>query len=120
MFLDPCTQEYEREVERILHLNQLADRLPDSFNNATNVTKSHIHVVSVFARLERPVIQTTPMKKGRGRDLQPCKRRTQGEVRTTCRGVLPYIELGLSRVIGSSIFALRYLDSLRTSYNVGR
>lgn len=43
MFPDPRTQEYEREVERILHLNQWANKLPVSFNNATNVTKSHIH-----------------------------------------------------------------------------
>ena len=71
MFPDPRTQECEREVERILHLNQLADRLPDSFNNAANVTKSHIHAANASARLQRPVLQTIPMKRGRGRDLQP-------------------------------------------------
>ena len=76
MFPDPRTQECEREVERILHLNQLADRLPDSFNNAAKMTKSHIHVVNVSAHLERPAIQTIPMKRGRSRDLQPRKRCT--------------------------------------------
>ena len=50
MFLDPRTQEYEKEIERILHLNQLANRLPDSFNNAINVTKSHIHATNAHAR----------------------------------------------------------------------
>jgi hypothetical protein len=111
MFPDPRTQECEREVERILHLNQLADRLPDSFNNAANVTKSHIHAANASARLERPALQTTPMKRGRGRDLQPRKRRTPREVHTpgevcggelprkqrnpgeVCRGVLPCLEL---------------------------
>ena len=69
LFKDPRTQKYEREVERILHLNQLADRLPDSFNNAANVTKSHIPTVNVHARLERSAIQTTHMKRGRGREI---------------------------------------------------
>ena len=69
MFPNPHTQECEREVERILHLNQLTDRLPYSLNNAANVTKSHIYVINVSAHLERPVVQTTPMKRGRGRNL---------------------------------------------------
>jgi hypothetical protein len=69
MFLDPSTQECEKEVENIMHINQLYYRLPNSFNNATNVTKSHIHDASASARLERPAIQTTPMKRGCGRDL---------------------------------------------------
>jgi hypothetical protein len=77
MFPDPCTYECEKKVERIMHLNQLADRLPDSFNNATNVTRSHIHTVNDSARVERPVVQTTPIKKCCGRVLQPCKRHTQ-------------------------------------------
>jgi hypothetical protein len=46
------------------------------------VTKSHIHAANASARLERPALQTTPMKRGRGKDLQPRKQRTPGEVRT--------------------------------------
>jgi hypothetical protein len=53
MFPNPHTQECGREVGCMLHLNQLVDRLPDSFNNATNVTKSHTHVANACARLER-------------------------------------------------------------------
>jgi hypothetical protein len=41
-----------------MHLNQLCFRLPNSFNNATNVTKSHIHDASASARLEKPAILT--------------------------------------------------------------
>ena len=36
-----------------MHLNRLVDRLPDSFNNATNVTKSHTHVANACACLEK-------------------------------------------------------------------
>ena len=82
-----------KNMKERLHLNQIVDRLPNTFNNATNVTKLHIYVVNVFARLEWPVVQTTPMRRGHGRDLQPCKRRTQGEVYAACGDVLPNIEL---------------------------
>ena len=93
MFPDPRTQECEREIERILHLNWLPDRLPVLFNNVAKVTKSHIHAANVHARLESPAIQTTPIKRGSGRDLEPRKRCIQGEVRATCGGVLLSIEL---------------------------
>jgi len=39
MFPDPRIQECERKVERIMYLNQLAHRLPDSFNYVANVIK---------------------------------------------------------------------------------
>ena len=71
MFSDPRTQECEeKKFERIMHLDKLANRLSDSFDIATNVTKSHIHTANAFAHLERPAMQTTPMKRGRGKDLQ--------------------------------------------------
>ena len=93
MFPDPRTQECERGIKRILHLNQLADGLPDLFNNTTNVTKSHIHAANASVCPKRPAVQTTPMKRGRGKDQQPRKRHTQKEVRTVHKGVLPSIEL---------------------------
>ena len=57
------------------------------------MTKSDIHVANVPAFLERSVVQTTPIKKDRDKDLQPHKRCTQGEVRAACGGVPPNIEL---------------------------
>ena len=66
MFLDPYTKECKKEVERMLYLNQLPNRLLDSFNNVANVTKSHILVANAYARLERYVAQTTPMRRGHG------------------------------------------------------
>ena len=76
MFADPRTQECEREVEHILHLNQLDDRLPNSFNDTINVSKLDIHYINVPTRLKRYAVQTTSMKRGCGKDLQPRKRRT--------------------------------------------
>ena len=90
MFPNSRIQECEREVQRILDLNQLVDRLPDSFNNIANVTKSHIHAST---HLERPTVQTTHMKRSHGKDLQPCKRRIQGEVCAARGDVLFNIEL---------------------------
>ena len=70
---DHRTQECEKEFESIMHLNQLANKLSDSFNNTTNVTKSYIHVANAPTCLDRSAIQITPMKKGHGKDLQSCK-----------------------------------------------
>ena len=56
IFPNSRIQECEIEVERILYLYQLADRVPDSFNNAANVTKSYIHVVNNPTCLEKPAI----------------------------------------------------------------
>ena len=59
-----------KRSEYILYLHELTDRLSDSFYNATNVTMSHIHATNAHAHLERPAFQTTPMKRGHGKDLQ--------------------------------------------------
>ena len=36
---NPRTPECENEVQRIIHLQAIANRLPDAFNDATKVTK---------------------------------------------------------------------------------
>ena len=51
-------QECERDVEHILHLNRLTDKLLNSFKNEVNVKKSHAHVANAHARLEIRVLQT--------------------------------------------------------------
>lgn len=61
----------------MLHSNQLANRLPNSLNNTTNVIKSHILVANVHASLERRVVQTKPMR-GYGKVLQSYKQHTMG------------------------------------------
>ena len=51
---DPRTPEYENEVQRIIHLQAIANRLHDAFNEATKVMKSHIPAVNAPARIAVP------------------------------------------------------------------
>ena len=41
-YLDPFTNQCELEVQRITHLQNLANQLPDTFIDIKRVTKSHI------------------------------------------------------------------------------
>ncbi len=53
-FLDPVTRQRNDEVQRLIHLQGIANELPDAFNNAVNVTKSHHPVANVPARILPP------------------------------------------------------------------
>ena len=48
---DPRTPECENELQRIIHFQAIANRLPDAFNDATKVMKSHIPSVNAPARI---------------------------------------------------------------------
>ena len=41
-YLDHCTNQCELEVQRIIHLQNLANQLLDAFIDIKKVTKSHI------------------------------------------------------------------------------
>lgn len=100
---DPRTRQCESEVQRILHLTRIADELPDAFNDATQVTRSHIPAANVPARLTLagpPAREQAPrIKRGRplgSKDAQPRQRRsttfaapTQGTPMATTSQVLP-------------------------------
>ncbi|KAL9160609.1 hypothetical protein ABFS82_08G211600 [Erythranthe guttata] len=49
--LDPRTSECENEIHRIIHLQNIANRLHDAFNDASKVTKSYIPAVNMPARI---------------------------------------------------------------------
>ena len=53
--LDPPTKQSEQEVQKIIHLQDLANRLPDAFVDLAKVTKSHILVANVPSRIEIPM-----------------------------------------------------------------
>ena len=53
--LDPCTKKSELEVQKIIHLQGLANQLPDAFIDSTKVTKSHIPTANIPARIEIPI-----------------------------------------------------------------
>ena len=44
--LDPCTRQCELEVQRIIHLQGLANQLSDAFIDIKKVTKSHVPIVN--------------------------------------------------------------------------
>ncbi|BBG94674.1 transposable element gene [Prunus dulcis] len=50
--LDPHTAQCENEVRRIVHLQSIANQMPDAFNDAANVTKSHIPAANAPARID--------------------------------------------------------------------
>ena len=76
---DPCTNKCELEVQRIIHLQNLANQLPNAFVNAKKVTKSHIPVVNAPAWINVPEGQLTNeskihLKRGRpigSKDITP-------------------------------------------------
>ena len=52
--LDPRTLECEKEVQCIIHLQEIANRLPDAFNDAAKIIKSHIPTVNTLAQIYVP------------------------------------------------------------------
>ena len=48
--IDPPTSESELEVQRIIHLQNLANELPDAFTDHKKVTRSHIPEVNAPER----------------------------------------------------------------------
>ena len=49
---DPHTNQYELEVQKIIHLQNLANQLPNAFIDTKKVTKSHIPVANAPARID--------------------------------------------------------------------
>ena len=51
---DPRTNQCELEVQRIIHLHNLANQLPYAFVDAKKVTKSHIPAANAPTRINVP------------------------------------------------------------------
>jgi hypothetical protein len=47
---DPRTRQADEEVRRILHLNEMLEKIPDAFNDAANVTRSRVEAANAPAR----------------------------------------------------------------------
>ena len=85
--LDQRTNQCELEVQMIIHLQNLANQLPDAFVDTKKVTKSHILVANVPARVDitegqKAYESKTRSKHGRpigSKDITPRKRRTNGK-----------------------------------------
>ena len=53
--LDPCTNQCELEVQRIIHLQIIANQLPNEFSDSKKIMKFHILAANTPARIEVPV-----------------------------------------------------------------
>ena len=86
--LDSCTAQCDKEVQRITHLQNIVNQLPDAFTDTTKVTKSYIPTANTPARINIPIgknaiMETnessmTRLKLGRplgSKDLIPRKRK---------------------------------------------
>ena len=51
---DPCTNQSKLEVQRIIHLQNLANQLPDAFTDTKKVTKSHVPTANTPAWIDVP------------------------------------------------------------------
>lgn len=84
-YLDPRTKECELEVQRIIHLQNLANQLPNAFSDPKNITKSHIPAINAPSKIDIPegrscvTNESKPrMKRGRpigSQDKNPRKRK---------------------------------------------
>ena len=50
--LDPHTNQCELEVQMIIHLQNLANQLPDAFIDTKKVTKSYISTTNTLAQID--------------------------------------------------------------------
>ena len=88
--LDPHTNQCELEVQRIIHLQNLANQLPNAFIDTKKVTKSYIPTANTPARIDVPVRQLTNeskirLKRGRlvgSKDVTSRKIKTQEKLGT--------------------------------------
>lgn len=83
--LDPRTKQCELEVQNIIHLQALTNKLPDAFTDPKRVTKSHVPAANASIRIDVPEGQSNianeskpPLKRGRpigSKDKNPRKRK---------------------------------------------
>ena len=90
--LDPRTNQCDKEVQKITHLQKISNQLPDAFTNTAKVTKSYIPGANTPVRINIPIGKTaimlanessmTRLKRGRplgSKDLIPRKRKIKGQ-----------------------------------------
>ena len=105
--LDPRTTQSEKEVRRILHLQNIADKMPDAFTDIAKVTRSHIPAVNAPAKIDVPVGQNNVaanepsiarLKRGRpvgSKDSVPRKRKSKAYLNPD--------EIALEKIFGQDV-----------------
>ncbi|GJY92150.1 retrovirus-related pol polyprotein from transposon TNT 1-94 [Tanacetum coccineum] len=87
LYLDPRTKQCETKIQKIMHLQVIANQLPNAFTDTKRVTKSHIPAANAPARVKIPNKQAgnniaqesqKSLKRGRpigSKDKNPRKRK---------------------------------------------
>jgi len=57
-YFDPHTKECELNIQKIIHLQILANKLPDAIKDSKKVTKSHVPTANAPIKVGIPVGQT--------------------------------------------------------------
>ena len=52
---DPRTRQCELEIQKLIHLQSLANQLPDAFTDPHRVTKSHVPAMNAPSRVDVPI-----------------------------------------------------------------
>ena len=100
-YLDPCTNQCELEVQRIIHLHGIANQLLDVFIDNKKIVKSHIPAANTPAQIEDPIRKSVNIavneskphqKQGRPigvKDKIPWKRKVQEKQVATYKEAIP-------------------------------
>ncbi|KAL4026480.1 hypothetical protein IC575_014911 [Cucumis melo] len=91
--LDPRTKQCELEVQKIIHLQCVADQIPDAFTDTKKVTKSYIPAANVPSRIEIPTqqvdtINESTLRQKRGRPMGSKDKNSQKRKVTNSRNDL--------------------------------
>ena len=89
--LDPRITQCDKEVQRITHLQKIANKLPNAFTDTAKVPKYYIPAANTPAMINIPIVKIvimaaneasmTRLKRGRplgSKDLIPWKRKIKG------------------------------------------
>ncbi|KAL8157913.1 hypothetical protein AgCh_002571 [Apium graveolens] len=89
--LDPRTNQCESEVQRIIHMQNIVNKMPDIFSDSRHIVKLHIPAINAPASVEIPIHKSVPeelinkskprQKRGRpigAKDVVPRKWKTIG------------------------------------------
>ena len=96
--LDPRTPRCEHEIQKIIHLQNIANQMPDAFTDLKRITKSHIPAENAPIRVDVPAGPSTSaiaseskarQKRGRplgSKDRNPRKRKTTNDQNDIVKG----------------------------------
>ena len=70
--LDPYSSTCEQEVQKIIHLQKIANQMSDAFTDLKRITKSHIPAENVPIRIDVPKGPSTSVIANESKTLLMC------------------------------------------------